>query len=69
MILSCDVYFSERPTSNRDVKKHSVASKIYSKLNSYEFFDIDRHAKLINSDNVEFIVDEILKLTAIGLIP
>lgn len=64
-----NVYFSERPTSNRDVEEHEISSVIYANLKTYGIFDIDRNARLINEDNVDFVVDEILRLEKIGLIP
>lgn len=63
------VYFSERTTPNGNVEEYVVSSQIYSNLTSYETYDIDRNAKMVNEDNVDFVVNEILKLQKIGLIP
>lgn len=62
IILGKKIYFSERPTTNAQVKKHPISLYIYIKLTGGIIRNIDRDAKPINKENAIIIVNEILKV-------
>lgn len=68
IVKNGDVYFSERPTDNKDVEKHPISRTIYSAMNSNTIYDIDRNAKKIDAPNIKLIVNIILTLRKQGLI-
>lgn len=69
LVINNAIYFSSRPTSNRDVEEHAVSSTIYNNLSSTQIFDIDRDGRLIDATNVIYIVSTILALKIHNLIP
>jgi hypothetical protein len=57
------LYFSECCLENDDIMQASVVSSIYNSLDGEEFVlegDINIRGKLINDDNIDYVVDNIL---------
>lgn len=54
------LYFSECCLENDDIMQASIVSSIYNSLDSRELLEGDLRGKLVNDDNIDYVVDSIL---------
>jgi hypothetical protein len=63
IVYEGQLYFSECCLENDDIMQASVVSSIYNSLNSQELLlEGDMRGKLVNDDNIDYVIDAILEV-------